>query len=79
MNTLAQAISATFMRRGMTVPTKMPTGLSDEFAADPSRQVLWTAFVKKNELAMIPLADVVARIRSGLEPAIGLAARTSRT
>ena len=79
MNRLAQAISATFMRRGMTVPTKMPTGLSDEFAADPSRQVLWTAFVKKNELAMIPLADVVARIRSGLEPAIGLAARTSRT
>ena len=79
MNTLAQAISATFIRRGMAVPTELPMGLSDEFAADPSRQALWTAFVKKNELAMIPLADVVARIRSGLEPAIGLAARTSRT
>lgn len=79
MNTLAQAISATFMRRGMIVPTELPTGLSDEFAADPSRQALWTAFVRKNELAMIPLADVVARIRSALEPAIGLAARTPRT
>jgi predicted nucleotidyltransferase component of viral defense system len=78
MNTLAQAISATFTRRGMTVPTKMPTGLSDEFATDPSRQALWTAFVKKNELAMIPLSDVVARIRSALEPAMGLAARTPR-
>ncbi len=79
MNTLAQAISATFTRRGMTVPTELPMGLSDEFAADPSRQALWTAFVRKNDLAMIPLVDVVARIRSALEPAIGLAARTPRT
>lgn len=79
MNTLAQAISATFTRRGMTVPTDLPMGLSDEFSADPSRQALWTAFVRKNDLAMIPLADVVARIRSALEPAIGLAARTPRT
>ena len=78
MNTLAQAISATFTRRGMTVPTELPTGLSDEFAADPSRQALWKAFVKKNELAKISLADVVARIRSALEPAMGLAARTPR-
>jgi len=75
MNTLAQAISATFTRRGMTVPTDLPMGLSDEFAADPSRLALWAAFVKKNDLAMMPLADVVTRIRSALEPAIGLAAR----
>lgn len=79
MNTLAHAISATFTRRGMAVPTELPMGLSDEFSADPSRQALWTAFVKKNDLAMIPLADVVARIRSALEPAIGLAVRTPRT
>ena len=79
MNTLAQAISATFTRRGMAVPTDLPTGLSDEFAADPSRLALWAAFVRKNDLAMIPLADVVTRIRSALEPAIGLAARTPKT
>lgn len=79
MNTLAHAISATFTRRGMAVPTDLPMGLSDEFAADPSRQALWTAFVRKNDLAMIPLADVVARIRSALEPAISLAARTPKT
>ncbi|MBL8384050.1 MAG: nucleotidyl transferase AbiEii/AbiGii toxin family protein [Burkholderiales bacterium] len=78
MNTLAQAICATFERRGTAVPTNLPTGLSDEFAADPSRQALWAAFVKKNDLAMTPLADVVARIRSSLEPAIGLAARTPK-
>ena len=79
MNTLAQAISATFTRRDMAVPTDLPMGLSDEFAADPSRQALWSAFIRKNDLAMIPLADVVTRIRSALEPAMGLAARTPKT
>jgi len=79
MNTLSQAISATFTRRGMAVPTEVPLGLSDEFAADPSRQALWAAFTRKNDLAMIPLADVVTRIRSALEPAMGLAARTPKT
>ena len=79
MNTLAQAISATFTRRDMAVPTDLPMGLSDEFAADPSRQALWAAFVRKNDLAMIPLADVVTRIRSALEPAMGLAARIPKT
>ena len=78
MNTLAQAISATFTRRGMTIPTELPMGLSDEFAADPSRQALWTAFVKKNELAMIPLAAVGARSRPPLPPAMGPAARKPR-
>jgi hypothetical protein len=78
MNTLAQAISATFTRRGTAVPTDLPMGLSDEFAADPSRQALWAAFIRKNDLAMIPLADVVTRIRSALEPAMGLAARTPK-
>ena len=79
MNTLAQAISATFTRRGMAVPTDLPMGLSDEFAADPSRQALWAAFVRKNDLAMIPLADVVTRIRSALDPAMALAARAPKT
>ena len=78
MNTLAQAISATFTRRDMAVPTDLPMGLSDEFAADPSRQALWAAFMRKNDLAMIPLADVVTRIRTALEPAMGLAARTPK-
>ena len=79
MNTLAQAISATFTRRSMAVPTDLPMGLSDEFAADPSRQALWSAFIRKNDLATIPLADVVTRIRSALEPAMGLAARIPKT
>lgn len=60
---LAQAISATFARRGMTIPDTLPAGLSDEFALDASRQALWLAFLKKNELTPEPLPAVVNRIR----------------
>lgn len=67
---LAQAIKATFGRRGMAVPAGAPVGLTDEFAKDPSRQALWRAFVKKNELALEPLAVVVDRLRAALEPAL---------
>jgi len=72
---LAQAIKATFERRGMAVPAKLPVGLTDEFAHDPSRQALWQAFVKKNELAQEPLATIVKRLRADLEPALTRAAR----
>jgi len=47
---LAQAIKATFERRGMPVPDTVPTGLTDEFAHDSSRQSLWLAFLKKNDI-----------------------------
>lgn len=72
---LAQAIKATFERRGMTVPAELPVGLTDEFAHDASRQALWQAFVKKNELALEPLAAIVDRLRAALEPALNRAAR----
>jgi predicted nucleotidyltransferase component of viral defense system len=72
---LAQAIKATFERRGMTVPTELPVGLTDEFAHDASRQTLWQSFVKKNELDPEPLAAIVSRLRLALEPALNRAAR----
>ena len=72
---LAQAIKATFERRGMAVPTELPVGLTDEFAHDASRQVLWQSFVKKNELDPEPLAAIVGRLRLALEPALNRAAR----
>lgn len=69
-HTLATAIAATFTRRSMAVPAKLPIGLIDEFANDPSRKALWSAFLKKNDLAVIPLIDVVAKLRTILETAI---------
>lgn len=69
-HTLARAIAATFIRRGMAVPAKLPIGLTDEFANDPSRQALWRAFLKKNGLVALPLIDVVAKLRTTLEAAL---------
>ena len=67
---LAQAIKATFERRGMSVPDAVPIGLTDEFAHDSSRQSLWLAFLKKNELHSEPLPAIVDRLRSALAPAL---------
>jgi hypothetical protein len=67
---LAQAIKATFERRGMAVPTHLPIGLTDEFSHDASRQALWQAFLKKNELAQEPLVAVVGRLRTALGTAL---------
>ncbi|HHW4681661.1 MAG TPA: nucleotidyl transferase AbiEii/AbiGii toxin family protein [Xylella sp.] len=72
---LAQAIKATFERRGMAVPTELPVGFTDEFAHDASRQALWQAFIKKNELTTAPLAAIVERLQTALEPALNRAAR----
>ncbi|QRF62561.1 nucleotidyl transferase AbiEii/AbiGii toxin family protein [Variovorax paradoxus] len=65
---LANAIAATFMRRGMAVPRSLPVGLSDEYANDPSRQALWHAFLKKNDMPSRPLVDVVVLLRGRLGP-----------
>ncbi|MCW5622886.1 MAG: nucleotidyl transferase AbiEii/AbiGii toxin family protein, partial [Burkholderiales bacterium] len=72
---LAQAIKATFERRGMSVPAALPVGLTDEFAHDPSRQALWQAFLKKNELAPQPLSTLVEGLRAALEPVLNRAVR----
>ena len=70
---LAQAIKATFERRGTAVPKTLPTGLSDEFTNDSSRQALWLAFVKKNAFPPKPLPAIVDRLRSALAPALNRA------
>lgn len=76
-NTLARAITATFVRRGMPVPAILPIGLTDEFATDSSRQAMWQAFLITNEIAITPLSEVVAKLRTILEPALVQAATVS--
>jgi predicted nucleotidyltransferase component of viral defense system len=71
---LALAIKATFERRGMSVPDAVPIGLTDEFAHDSSRQSLWLAFLKKNELLPEPLPAIIDRLRSPLASALNRAA-----
>ena len=62
---LADAIRATFQRRGTELPNQVPTGLSDGFASD--KRVMWNAFLRKNGLASGELAEVLTRIRRALE------------
>jgi len=60
---LRRAIEATFARRQSAMPATLPIGLSDGFAGDPTKQRQWTAFLKKNRLQALGLAEVVALLR----------------
>lgn len=61
---LRRAINATFARRKMSMPSSLPDGLSDAFVADAVKQAQWNAFIRKNRLAAIALADVVTLLRN---------------
>ena len=63
-NTLANAIAATFARRGTEIPSVLPIGLSDEFSNDPTRQKLWEIFLAKNDLSTRTLPETVATLRT---------------
>ena len=65
VGSLDAAVRATFARRGSTLPTETPTGLTDAFVED--RRDMWQAFLRKNGLQADGFDEVVARIRSGLE------------
>lgn len=60
---LQRAIEATFARRQTTIPHALPIGLSDAFAADATKQVQRKAFLRKNKLDAMGLADVVRYVR----------------
>ena len=60
---LRRAIEATFARRQLAIPNTLPTGLSDTFSRDVTKQMQWTAFLKKSRLNAMDLPQVVARLR----------------
>jgi hypothetical protein len=70
---LAQAIHATFTRRGMPVPEALPIGLTDEFANDASRESMWNAFLRKNELQQKSLTEIITVIRNLIQAPFSLA------
>lgn len=71
--TLVRAVTATFARRNMQLPNELPIGLTDEFANDKSRQMLWHAFQKKNQMAITPLPELIAVLRERFEKILILA------
>ena len=69
---LHRAIEATFSRRKMAMPNALPAGLSNAFVADVIKQTQWKAFLKKNRLDAIALADVVTRLRGEIHKVGGI-------
>lgn len=61
---LHRAVEATFQRRKLAVPSAVPSGLSDAFALDATKQKQWVAFLKKNRLEAVGLTEVIALLRS---------------
>lgn len=76
--TLAEAVRATFERRGTPLPIAAPLALTDEFAADTGKQTQWRAFVRRGRLSdEAPLAEVVDGLRTFLLPVLDAARRES--
>ena len=68
--TLAQAIAQTFKRRSTELPDALPMGLTGRIGDDDSRRALWAAFLRKNALPILPLADCVRDLRERLVPVL---------
>ena len=75
---LAQALGATFARRGTPLPEALPFGLSDEFARAPTKIAQWKAFLGRNRLDAPSLADVVAEVRDFVAGPLRLAREGGR-
>lgn len=67
---LRTAIVATFTRRGRSLPSALPVGLSAEFVSDPQKQRQWQAFLKKNHLEPTELGTVIEALQAWLTPLI---------
>ena len=52
---LGQAIEATFVRRGSTLPSAVPEALTSVFSASSEKKTQWQAFVRKARLDEAPL------------------------
>jgi hypothetical protein len=72
---LARAIAATFARRGTSVPTETPIGLTAAFAEDAGKAAQWRAFLRKGRLegGSPSLEEVVAAIEAFVMPAVARA------
>lgn len=72
--TLREAIAATLAKRGHEIPDELPTGLTDAFWLDHSKQVQWLAFLRKTSSRdRSALSDVVAELRVFFAPLLGAA------
>ena len=79
--TLRTAISSTFERRRVPMPSTTPDAWTAEFAASPIKTTQWSAFLRKHNLQTAPVdfASVIARIALFLGPVFFPPARSPIT
>ena len=65
---LVRAMRATFERRQTPLPDVCPLALTQAFAQDKDKQTQWQAFLRKNDLAAPPLAEVIQTLHDFLWP-----------
>ena len=71
---LKNAITRTFARREMLVPTTLPVALTPEFAA--LKVATWRAFIRRNALSPIEMTAALEAIRVFAWPVMAASART---
>ena len=76
--TLAQAIQATFQRRGTVIPTTEPIAFTEAFAQNRDKQIQWQAFLRRNQLAApTDFSPVCHAIRDFLRPMLHMVSTQS--
>ncbi len=73
---LKDAITRTFARREMPLPTRLPVALTPEFAALKANT--WAAFIRRNALASADMVVTLDAIRIFVWPAMEAAANAAR-
>jgi hypothetical protein len=69
---LKDAITRTFARREMPLPTTLPVALTPEFAA--LKAATWAAFIRRNALAPVEMAATLDAVRAFAWPVMDAAA-----
>lgn len=70
MQVLLRAVIATFQSRGTAMPNVVPVGMTDDFANDPAKQIMWSAFLRKNQLPQQSFQAIVKILREKLQPVL---------
>jgi Nucleotidyl transferase AbiEii toxin, Type IV TA system len=65
---LDRAIAATFARRKTPIPIEPPDALTPAFAADPSKQQQWMAFLRGIAADAVPIPDIIDGLREFVMP-----------
>jgi hypothetical protein len=72
LDILTCAVRDTFERRGTSLPSDFPVGLTQAFVAEPGRHLQWRGFLDKAGVADIPndLRDIIKQIAVFVGPAL---------